>query len=86
MSKNLRDEAAQAASSLGFSSLQEAVRIFLAQLPTQTVKITFEQPPVQLSAKAIRRYNKISDEIESGKAKLKSFDSVEKMFEYLHRK
>ncbi len=84
INKELRDEASDAATKLGFSSLQEAVRVFLAQLPTQTVKITFEHPPVQLSAKAIKRYDKMSEDIESGKAKTKSFDNVEDMMKYLN--
>ena len=83
--KTLRNQAAIAASSLGFSSLQEAVRVFLAQLPTQTVKLSFEPKPIQLSAKAIKRYNKIGDEIDSGKARLKRFDSVDEMFKYLNK-
>lgn len=84
ISKSLRDEAAAAASGMGFSSLQEAVRVFLAQLPAQTVKISFEHPPVRLSAKAIKRYNRMIDEAESGKAKLVGFDDVDQMMEYLH--
>ncbi len=84
INKQVRDEAADAATKLGFSSLQEAVRVFLAQLPTQTVKITFEHPPVQLSAKAIKRYNKMSDDVDSGKVKLKSFENVDEMMKYLH--
>ncbi len=86
MTKSLRDEAAAAASRMGFSSLQEAVRVFLTQLPTKRVSVSFEEPPVQLSAKAIKRYNKISDEIKSGKAKLKTFsdeDSIESIMNYL---
>mgnify|MGYP001593162805 FL=1 len=83
--KTLRNQAAIAASSLGFSSLQEAVRVFLAQLPTQTVKLSFAPNPIQLSAKAIKRYNKIGDEIDSGKARLKRFDSVDEMFKYLNK-
>ncbi len=42
ISKDLRDDAAVAASSLGFSSLQEAVRVFLTQLAEGRIKITFE--------------------------------------------
>ena len=84
MNKDLRDEATKAASSLGFSSLQEAVRVFLAQLPTQTVKISFEHPPVQLSAKAIKRYDKMSDDIEKGRVKTVSFDGVDEMMNYLN--
>lgn len=85
VSKNLRDEAAVAASNLGFSSLQEAVRVFLAQLPTQTVKISFEPKPIQLSAQAIKRYNKISDDFEMNKDKYPSFTDVDKMMEYLNK-
>jgi len=83
ISKSLRNEAAAAASGMGFSSLQEAVRVFLAQLQTQTVKISFEPKPIQLSQKAIKRYNKIIDEIDSGKADLVSFDNVDDMTRYL---
>lgn len=82
--KNLRNTAARAATNLGFSSLQEAVRVFLAQLPTQAVKISFEPKPIQLSAKAIKRYDKIIDELDSGKADLVSFESVDGMMKYLH--
>lgn len=42
ISKNLRDEAVKAAARLGFSSLQEIVRIFLMQLAKGRIKITFE--------------------------------------------
>jgi len=56
ISKTLRDEAAVAASNMGFSSLQGAVRVFLTQLSTQAVKITFEQP-VKFFAK--KRKNKL---------------------------
>lgn len=85
ISKSLRDEASTAASKMGFSSLQEAVRVFLTQLPTQTMKISFETPPVQLSAKAIKRYNKISDDFELNKNKYPSFSNVDKMMEYLNK-
>ncbi|KKU69815.1 MAG: hypothetical protein UX92_C0009G0025 [Candidatus Amesbacteria bacterium GW2011_GWA1_47_20] len=84
--KTLRNQAAAAASNLGFSSLQEAVRVFLAQLPTQTVKISFEEPAIKLSPKAIKRYNKMIDEVESGKVETVSFTDVDKMMEYLHSK
>lgn len=84
VSKDLRDRAARAAGRMGFSSLQEAIRVFLAQLDTQKVKITFEHPPVQLSAKAIKRYNKIADEIDAG-MNLKSFNSVDEMFDELNK-
>lgn len=85
ISKYLRDEAALAATNMGFSSLQEAVRVFLTQLKSNIVKISFEQPPVQLSAKAIKRYDKISGDFRLNKNKYPSFTDVDKMMEYLNK-
>ena len=84
ISKSLRDEAA-AASGMGFSSLQEAVRVFLAQLRAQAVKISFEHSPIQLSAKAVKRYNKISEDFELNGDKYPSFTDVDKMMKYLNK-
>lgn len=84
--KSLRDRAVVAASSLGFSSIQEAIRVFLVQLPQQTVNISFEHPPVQLSKRAVKRYDKIVDEIESGKMPTRVFtkkNDIEAIMEYL---
>lgn len=86
ISKSLRDEASLAASNMGFSSLQEAVRVYLTQLKNSIVKISFEHPPVQLSAKAIKRYDKMSEDVESGKVKPVSFTDVDEMMRYLHSK
>ena len=85
ISKSLRNDASLAALNMGFSSLQEAVRVFLTQLKTQVVKISFEQPPVQLSANAIKRYDKISDNFKLNKNKYPSFTDVDKMMEYLNK-
>lgn len=85
--RSLRDRAVLAASSLGFSSIQEAIRVFLVQLPQQTVNISFEHPPVLLSKRAIKRYDRIIDEIESGKMPTKVFtkkDGIGAITEYLN--
>lgn len=82
--KSLRDKATSAAHDQGFSSLQEVVRLFLHQVANKTIDFRLEPKPTQLSPKAIRRYNKISAEIESGKTKLHSFDTVDEMFKYLN--
>lgn len=76
LDKKLRDQASYVASKMGFSSLQEIVRVFLNKIAVGKINLTFEEP-VQLSPKAIKRYNKMIDEIESGKVKTKSFSSVE---------
>lgn len=84
MEKSFKIKASKAAENLGFSSLQEAVRVFLAQLPTQTVNISFTHPPVQLSPKAATRYDKMSKDISSGKVNTIGVDTVEEMMAYLH--
>lgn len=86
ISKTLRDQAALAASNQGFSSLQEAVRVFLHKIANKSLNVTFEPKAIQLSPRAIKRYNKISDEIASGKAKLYSFDTTTGMFKFLNSK
>jgi antitoxin component of RelBE/YafQ-DinJ toxin-antitoxin module len=67
----LRREAERQALSQGFSSLQEAVRIFLKKLARGVIGITFEdEEAIQLSPRAIKRYEKIMQDIKSGKEKV----------------
>lgn len=81
--KNIRQKATSYAEKMGFSSLQEVVRLFLNKVATGEIDVAFEQN-VQLSAKAINRYNKIIDEIESGKTKTKSFTDVDRLMKHLN--
>jgi len=83
ISKKLRDSAALEADHQGFSSLQEAVRVFLSQLSRKSISIKFEPQTVRLSPKNITRYNKIIDEVDSGKVKMKSFSDPQKLIAYL---
>lgn len=66
ISKSLRDQSLRSASNLGFSSLQDYIRFMLAQLKNSTIRINIEPKPVKLSPRAIRRYNKIADDIDKG--------------------
>lgn len=75
INKSVRDRAALKAEKMGFSSLQEIIRLFLNKIAVGEVNIKFEEA-IQLSPKAIKRYNKMIDEIESGKAKLETFTRV----------
>ena len=81
--KNLRDRATSKAQKMGFSSLQEAVRVFLSKVAAGEVNVRFEET-VQLLPKAIKRYNKIIDEIESGKVKSKAFTDTDSLMKYLN--
>lgn len=83
INKNIRDRAATAAEKMGFSSLQEIVRLFLTKVAKDEVNFTLEES-VQLSPKAIKRYDKIIDDIDSGKAKLKTFTDVTSLLKDLN--
>lgn len=81
--KNIRNQAASYAEKMGFSSLQEVVRLFLNKIATGEMDVTFE-PVVKLSAKNDKRYTKMIEDIESGKVKTKAFDDVESLMNYLN--
>ncbi|MEK7450939.1 MAG: hypothetical protein AAB662_03330 [Patescibacteria group bacterium] len=64
----LRRDAEKQALSQGFSSLQEAVRIFLKKLAQGTIGITFhDEESIQLSQWAIKKYEKNSEDFRKGK-------------------
>lgn len=74
--KKLRDQAALLATKQGFSSLQDLMRLFLSQFVEKQVSVRFTEPAEQLSPQAARRYDKMVEDIRSGKVKTKSFTSV----------
>lgn len=67
LNAELRKAAEVEAKAQGFSSLQEAVRVFLKKLSDRTIGLRFEAPTIQLSQKAIKRYNRIDEDIKMGK-------------------
>ena len=85
ISKDLRDKAGTAAEKMGFSSLQESVRLFLNQLASNQIQVAFEPKTVRLSPRAEKRYNKMIQEIETGKVKLKTFKTVKALMEDLNQ-
>lgn len=80
---SLRDQALQTAENLGFSSLQEAIRVFLKSLANQSLSISFNETE-RLSLKAEKRYAKMIEEVKSGKEKAMSFDKVDDLMEFLN--
>lgn len=63
--KQLKNNAEKAASEQGFSSLQEIVRVFLAQLASRKVEMSLKS--VSLSAENENLYDKMTKDFESGK-------------------
>lgn len=83
MQEKLRNEAAQAAASQGFSSLQEAVRVFLRKLAQGEVHLRVAEREERLSPAAERRYAKIVADIKRGKNITKT-KSLDELFAYLN--
>ena len=79
---DLKNEAEQVAQLQGFSSLQEVVRVFLNRFAQKRIGLTFEQS-VQLSVNAIKRYNKMTDDIKKGKVKTRKFTDVNSLMTHL---
>jgi len=84
INQQLKNEAEQAAQAHGFSSLQEVVRVFLNKLAKKSIGVTFEES-VQLSERAIKRYDKMTQDIEKGKVKTKTFTDVSSLMKHLEK-
>lgn len=69
VTSELRREAENAAIEQGYSSLQDAIRMYLKKLAQREIKVQLQEqfPPVQLSAKAIKRYDKMTEDYKNGK-------------------
>lgn len=80
----LRQQAEKAATSQGFSSLQEAVRLFLTKLAERRIELTFQET-VRLSPRAIKRYDKMVEDIEKGKVKTKAFSDIDSLMKHLNK-
>jgi|SRR3989344_6936819 len=82
--KNLRDKAARMAQNFGFSSLQETIRVFLSQLAGGKLNISFEGKSVKLSPTATGRYNKMIEDIDSGKETIYTSNNVKDLLSKLY--
>lgn len=84
MSADLRKAAEAQAKEQGFSSLQDAVRVFLNKLASRMIEFGFRETVV-LSAKKARRYDKMIEDIEKGRVKTKAFGDVDELMKHLNR-
>jgi len=83
ISIDVRNRALEAAKSLGFSNLQESIRIFIHELANNKLEISFGPKPIALSAKNDLKYSKIINDIKGGKEKSPGFQNTKDMIEYL---
>ena len=80
---SLRIAAEKAAIQEGFSSLQEAIRVFLQKLAQKTISVSWE-PTVAISGKNERRYLKMLEDIKSGKTKTMRIENSDQLRKYLN--
>lgn len=80
----LKNKASKAANEQGFSSIQEAVRIFLNQLAKRQIEVGFSNPPIKLSDKNDERYAKMINDVKTGKVKTKSLSNTDELISYLN--
>ena len=66
---DLRDQAYQMAISQGFSSLQEAMRLVMHRIARGSLRfdVYSEPAPLKLSDKAVKRYDKMDQDLKAGK-------------------
>ncbi len=82
--KAFRNEVSKVVADMGFSSLQDYIRLFLKKTLKGEVGVSIEKfPAVKLSAKNAKRYDKIVNDYLTGKLKTKSFDNVDNLMEDL---
>lgn len=81
VSKSLRVQAAKAAQKMGFSSLQEVVRVLMAKLAQGMLVVEFREN-VRLSPKAEKRYLAMEEDFKKGRNVYKA-SSVEDFFRQL---
>ncbi|MDP3998414.1 MAG: hypothetical protein Q8P89_02265 [bacterium] len=82
INKNVRDQAALRIEKMGFSSLQEAVRLFLSKVAAGEIDVAFE-PKVTLSSRNDKRYTRMIKDVKTGKVKTKTFSDTNSLMEYL---
>ena len=69
MSKDLRERAEKASNDLGFSSLQETVRVFLSKFSSGKITLSFEEqfPEEKLSVRKAKEYDAIIKDMRAGR-------------------
>ena len=80
ITKSFRDQVSDVVIEMGFSSLQDYLRLIMKKTLTKEIDITVGPKPIMLSAKNAKRYDKMVDDVLSGKEKVKSFDNVDDLF------
>lgn len=85
MAKNLKEQAEAVSFNLGFSSLQEVIRVLLTKLSKKEISFRIEEAEevTYLSKAAEKRYKKAVEDIKAGKNITKT-KNVDELLKLLH--
>lgn len=83
ITKSFRDQVSDVVIEMGFSSLQDYLRLIMKKTLTKEINVTVGPKPIMLSTRNAKRYEKMVDDVLSGKEKVKSFDNVDDLFDDL---
>lgn len=84
VSADLRKAAEVEAREQGFSSLQDAVRMFLNKLASKMIEVRLGES-IQLSKRNASRYEKMVEDVEKGRVKTQAFDNVDALMKHLNK-
>lgn len=83
ITKSFRDKVSEVVIEMGFSSLQDYLRLIMKKTLTKEIDVTIGPKPIVLSARNAKRYDKMVDDVLSGRVKTKSFDNVDDLMDDL---
>src|SRR3990167_11442202 len=87
MSKDLKEKAELASADLGFSSLQEVIRVLLTKLSKREFDIKIEETAEEithLSKAAEKKFKKAVEDIKKGKNISPAFEDVDEAIAWLN--
>lgn len=79
VTKSFRDQVSSVVTDMGFSSLQDYLRLVMRKTLNKEIDITVGPKPIVLSARNAKRYDKMVEEVLSGKVKAKAYTDVNEM-------
>lgn len=84
ITNSLKTEAFNVAQELGFSSLQDLVRLLLTKLANREISINVgPNRPDSASEAAIARYDQLVADVKSGKVKTVDFSQIDQALDHL---
>ncbi len=84
MSKTLKEQASAVSADMGFSSLQETIRVILNKLAKKEITFSIEETEeiINLSPRAKKRYEKAVEDIKKGR-NITNTKNLDELFTYL---